>query len=696
MNLFIKPAHYSIIICNFGAVKFIHALIVLLLLLTANGINAREADSLVLNRMFEYQHGYRNVVVDSFTTNCYTKYFYDTRRRNVALWLIPHMYPFAKGERQYVSEQFSQVKYEGIENIKVKPALFFTTVPHNREPLSVLNEFTIPQFYSTTLYGNHILSPFHPENRVYYRYRIKNSSSKQAVIEFRPLMGNNTQLVSGQATILRSTGRVTDVEIDGEYDMIRFHTSVRQGLELKKTQKSPLPASCKTDIDFKFLGNHITSSFVSMYNLPDLPKEKDSTMSDRERFDKTRPQRLSKREQSVLERYDSIHQAKTDTVRRDTVTTVFTVNTLKEIGWDVGSYLVRSHRASGEKFSYKLSPIIQPQYLNYSHSRGLSYKMKLSMEYRLGKNSDIDISPTLGYNFKIKQFYYQLPLRYTYNKEKNDYVELTWNNGNRIGNSSILEELKGELNELPEQDEYNLTVFDDYQIRLVNSTQVTQWLRLEGGVVYHRRTAVDKEYMRKYDKPEVYNSMAPSATLILTPLSHGPTFSVNVEHALKLKAFQMSYDRWEAGASQIFHLPRTQLLNIRLGGGFYASRHNNYFMSYANFSENYLAGGWDDDWSGEFQLLDSRLYNLSRYYLNANVSFDSPLMMTSFFPIIGHYIERERFYCNGVLVQYSRPYWELGYGFSTRFCSVGVFGSFLDFSYQEMGVKFTIELFHRW
>jgi hypothetical protein len=119
-------------------------------------------------------------------------------------------------------------------------------------------------------------------------------------------------------------------------------------------------------------------------------------------------------------------------------------------------------------------------------------------------------------------------------------------------------------------------------------------------------------------------------------------------------------------------------------------------MDYANFSEDYLQGGWDDDWSGSFQLLDSRLYNVSSYYINSNVSFDSPLMMTSFLPIVGRYIERERFYWNGVLLEDTHPYWEIGYGFTTRLCSIGIFGNMSQWKFNKFGVKFTIELFHRW
>ena len=90
------------------------------------------------------------------------------------------------------------------------------------------------------------------------------------------------------------------------------------------------------------------------------------------------------------------------------------------------------------------------------------------------------------------------------------------------------------------------------------------------------------------------------------------------------------------------------------------------------------------------------MYNTSSYYLNNNISYDTPLLLTSFIPYLGHYVERERFYLNGLLIEHSRPYWEFGYGFSTHLCSIGLFGSFLDFSFQQFGAKFTIELFRRW
>ena len=49
-------------------------------------------------------------------------------------------------------------------------------------------------------------------------------------------------------------------------------------------------------------------------------------------------------------------------------------------------------------------------------------------------------------------------------------------------------------------------------------------------------------------------------------------------------------------------------------------------MDFANFRDNNLPEGWDDDWSGDFQLLDSRLYNESKYYVRSNITYESPLL----------------------------------------------------------------------
>ncbi len=97
-----------------------------------------------------------------------------------------------------------------------------------------------------------------------------------------------------------------------------------------------------------------------------------------------------------------------------------------------------------------------------------------------------------------------------------------------------------------------------------------------------------------------------------------------------------------------------------------------------------------------FQLLNSEWYNTSRYYLRGHASYESPLLVCSFLPLVGKYIERETIYFSLLSIQHTRPYAEIGYGVTTRFVSIGAFASFLNAKPKEFGLKFTFELFRKW
>ena len=135
---------------------------------------------------------------------------------------------------------------------------------------------------------------------------------------------------------------------------------------------------------------------------------------------------------------------------------------------------------------------------------------------------------------------------------------------------------------------------------------------------------------------------------------------------------------------------------MRAGFGFFANKATDIFLDYSNFRDENLPQGWNDDWSGNFQLLSGHEYNMSDYYIRYNLSYESPLLLATWIPYLGKYIEKERFYVSGVKLERSKPYYEIGYGFTNRYISVGAFASFRNLSFDKMGVKFDFELFKRW
>ena len=63
---------------------------------------------------------------------------------------------------------------------------------------------------------------------------------------------------------------------------------------------------------------------------------------------------------------------------------------------------------------------------------------------------------------------------------------------------------------------------------------------------------------------------------------------------------------------------------------------------------------------------------------------------------MGRAIESERLYLSGLILDDTRPYFEVGYGLSNRYFSGGIFASFLSSEFQEIGAKITFELFRKW
>lgn len=648
-------------------------------------------DSLVLQRLFSYSRNYTPNSVAGHTTNVYIKSNFNVWRRNSTLWLVPTMYSIAEGKRYLVSESYNKLTFNDIDDYEKKRQVSYSTIRHNRKALPTVVEFMTPNVYDVCLYGDHILSPFNYYNRRFYRYNILPSINNRVLIEFKPRLPDNTQLVSGQAYVDISTGRVHKAIFNGEFDMITFHTETTQGAE---GVHSLLPKECKTNVIFYFMGNKIFSTLEAFFDCPvNLPDSINDVFS-LELMDSIRPVPLTGQERHILNEYAERHKPDTTQVE-DTMPKKF--NFAKDVLQDaIGDNLVTSIRYRTDRAYLKISPILNPQYLSYSSSHGFSYKLKLGAEYYFNSHRYFEFTPRLGYNFKYKKPYFTLPLYFNYNPKRNGQVQVIYGNGNRIGNSYITDDIRREHGDTIDLDD-NMHLFDDNYFTVSNNVVAFNWLEITSGFTYHHRVAYRPEELKKFGKQQVFNSFAPMLSVKLSPWRKGPTLSVDYERGIEgiLKS-DLDYERWEFDGSIKYDIHPLRKINAKLGFGFYSRKNDSYFVDYIHFRDDKLPEGWDDDWTGNFQLLTSRWYNESSYYARANFSYESPFLVMSWFPLIGHFFEKERFYLSALSLDNTRPYYEVGYGFTTRLVSIGLFASFLRTEFQDFGCKFTFELFRRW
>lgn len=648
-------------------------------------------DSLLIQRIYHFPKQF-TPNVEGVERNVYMKFRYDIKRRNATLWLIPTMYPLARGDRNMLLETYNRLKFKSINDYDIQQQVSWGTVPHYRKAMKPILEFLTPNIYAPTIYPNHTLSPFHASNRRFYKYTIQDHSNGFSVVTFRPRTRRNTQLVSGMAYVKTETGRIVQTVLTGDYDGIFFNTEVIMGNEGIDTF---LPDLCFTQAQFHFMGNKVFASFEASYNCPVTLPDSIRNVHDRALLDSLRPSPLIQSEKAIYLKYDSLHpvrQATPDSLakpkKRKTLLNALDV---------IGENLVGNIRASNDKASLRIYPLLSPQYLSYSNRYGFAYKIRMKADYHFNAHRYFEFKPQLGYNFKFKKFYYTVPLRFNYNPKRDGYVEVVYGNGNRIGHASILNEIRQEYGDSIDLSKKNLDTFNDDYLRITNNIMAFDWIDIETGFSYHKRRAYAPADMRAFGKPTEFRSFAPVLSFKLRPWKRGPVFTIDYERGIKgVSESNIDYERWEFDGSIKHQFLSMRKLNIRLGGGFYSRKKDNYFVDYANFRDNNLPEGWDDDWTGNFQLLNSHWYNASRYYARVNLSYESPLMLLTALPFGGHFLERERFYLSGLSIEHTRPYYELGYGFTTRFVSIGLFTSFLNTQFQDFECKFTFELFQRW
>ena len=615
--------------------------------------------------------------------NVYIKYHISTKRRNALLWVIPTMYSIAKGDRDYIGEAYTKLRHQGTSNFDFKRQVYCSTIPHQRDVMPSIFELITPNLYAVQLYPDGVLSPFHRTNRFFYKYRVNNVGS-YAIVRFRP-RSSNTRLIKGEATVDIASGRILSFDFQGDFDMIGFKIRI---LMDQRNPFSPLPDKCTTDVTFKFLGNNITAKISSYFNCPVTLPDSLNDVEDYALMKKLRPVPLNKEETRIFADFqkDTMEEEETDTVQKRSTR-------IKDAAWDfVGDHLISSQEAQTENITLKVSPLLNPLYMGYSSSSGISYKLDFGLRYAWNQYRYLTLNPKFGYSFKKKLFYYDIPLRMTYNPKRNGYVEFKWANGDRTSNAALSEafqKVMGDSVEMPK--------FKNEYLQLINNIAAFDWLEFTTGIVYHRRWSVYPDQMDKAGLPNSYHSFAPSLSVHLRPWQKGPTLTANYERSIpNIFHSNLNYERWEFDAVYKHQNRSVRILNMRAGAGFYTHRSTDYFVDYANFHDNNLATGWEDDWSGQFQLVDSRWYNESNYYVRSHVSYDSPLIMLSWVPLVGRIVETERFYLSALSIEHTRPYFEVGYGFQNRYFSTGIFASFLNTSYQSFGCKFTIELFRRW
>ena len=607
----------------------------------------------ILQCIFQFSPFYSRII-DEYKADLYIKGKVKVHKRNHLIRYVPSMFRFEKHINDYLMESLSELHYTAPDIYDRKIKAVSTTFPRNRGQITDVMDYLNMNIYSSSLMSDKLLSPLDKKSSRYYHYLLDSIAGSSDCQRYKILIipkFRGTQLVSGYMWVSDQIWTIRELYIEGVYDVIRFKVRVKMGEE---GDVEFLPVQFDLNLVFKFLGNHLEMDIGAWLKYNEikfyegaarrksqkkhhhdltesykLTCDSEQLITDKEKFNELRPIPLSALEDSLYRSY---------ALRQDTLLRVpkKKKNEHLEFWGELGDMLISSYNVNLSSMgSVRCSPLINPVLLDYSHSRGFSYKQKFKYSRLFHDGRVLRISPQIGYNFTHKELYVKADADWQYWPEKQASFEVSVGNGNRIYSSVVLDQLK----QLPDStfnfDQLELDYFKDVYLNLFHNIEIVNGLFVKAGVSVHWRYLInnskvilekplpDKDWAALRGIRSEYNSIEWTPGMYyymngrrkMNVGSSMPTFMLDYERGIK-GVFKSTgaHERWEFDIQQNLKLSGIRSIGYRIGGGMFTKQEDMYFVDFANFARRNLPEGWNDDIGGTFQLLDGRWYNSSRQY----------------------------------------------------------------------------------
>lgn len=688
-----------------------------------------DTDSL-LQRVYNYTATHQ-LEQTGFTSDIYVQHYLRTKRRGVIMRYMPGALHLERGNREYFGESFSSYQYLPPAQVYKKDIATFSTMPYVKKPRDRWIGRYSMSIYEPNLFTDYILSPFNACNRKFYKYIYQYSYQSMgrliAHIDVVPRIWN-TQLVHGNADIDVQSGRVSLFSFQFFYGWARLHVTGEMG---ETGNASLLPKKISLVSRMKLLGNKLEERFDATVNYDfnkTLKLDADDSLKYRDRYDmtamcqlrvdtthmqrslsffeKNRPVKLMPFQQAIYREAAQRKQTDKDSLKTDYK------EQRRELAED---FFLDSHTLHlGGNGKVKLPPILTPAMVEWSKREGFSLRTRLAFHFDISPKQQLQYTPRIGYNFKQKQVYWKCPLLYRFLPQYDGYLKIEAAGGDHIYNSKQADDVRKQFAGIAHYDSL-LTIFNSYNFHYYRDNrllaefcfQPVVGLKCFSGLRFHQRKMIQwNKIAENTSMLHTLKSFAPCFRIEWTPglyyyrenyrpvplRSAWPTFMVDYERSLRAIDPHTKYERIEFDAAYQLKLHALRALYFRAGGGFYTQRGENCFLDYENFRNNYMPAISENDFIGQFQLLDNHWYNESDYYFRMSGSYESPMMLFSRIKYLTRIVEREYLFCNLLTVSSLKFYSEFGYGISMPLLNLAAFASFAGKKQTAFGCKIAIHL----
>ncbi len=651
-----------------------------------------------------------------FFGDLYVKQRVEVIKNNLALNTFPDMTRFDKGVKDYVTELFYEVCCNRYGVLEMRRKSYNTSFKHGKGEIERFVDFLKVNPYEKRFLLGGVYSPLSPEFSKYYTYRIDSidtlARTVRVVYEHK---FENIRLLERGWLLLDDSCRVKEFFMQGWDEQSRFSALYK----MKLYSGCNVVDRVSVDIDYNFLGNKLNivgegvysydrvstaeylPSDTDKYNLgsgADVPWDTARVRNHSAYAVAHRPLSLKEDERLLLGELDTLFDRR--------------VSSSKSWAWEVGDQMISSLSYEWRGGGVKFSPLIDPSHVDYSTSRGLSYKLSMNVRSTFGGVRELRLKPQVGYNFKQKAFYWNVAGTYAYNVSRPARVGVDFGEGNRMYSSVALDRIKSVALDSLDFKNLNLNYFRNFYAEAFHESELVNGLQMLLGVNFHRRVLkgdankqlgqhdilLQKKYvqfaphLRLTWQPGTYYYMNGGRKINLG--SSHPVVAWDVEQGMSgVLGSNSKYMRSELDVQYHCGVKGGNTLYLRFGAGGYFYTKDVYFVDYSFLKQNNLPVNRSEELGGVFQLLDSEWYNSASKYLRANATLEAPfLVLHRLFPQT-KYLQNEYIYYNVLFISQLHPYMEAGYGVATPYVDAGLFVSSQNLKPHRIGCKISFSLF---
>lgn len=649
------------------------------------------------------------------------KYYYRgavrLNRKNIIILSNPNRRFYMKDGKDILTEDMGDMEFYSPNTLMRKLRHTYGSVPGYDVTHGYIMDFFNVTINGAYLLGDHLLSPLHRKNIIYYRYSCDSIRGNNVFFSFRRKR-RNMQLVNGSFVYDMQNNYITSITFSGRYNFISFKEHVVMGNEGNERY---WPATITMDYNYWYYGNTFTGNTVYTHDYDVIRRKFFRPRDIKDKYDLTpryalaldtsraiydsayiqnhRPLPLTARDRAF---YDET-LTNTNTARQDSTIQQRrgTPKWIKQLG-TIGEFFFNDYDLMTNRYS-RLR-ILSP-YVGYTGYRGITYRQDLEYTRYMSNGRRWSFVPRAAYSFKRSELTGRL---------RSELLLLPRQNG-MIAFEAGMQTINANTNNLffiNKDEEGNETVnaldFYDFYTHLDASREIINGLDFSIGLVMHHRRpkAYAKEHSKELGLRDRYRDFAPRMTLTYTPgqyyyrigqrkvrtESKWPTFLLNYERGINgLLGSTNSYERWEFMATNSLLLTPVHRLIWKTGGGMFTNRKHADFVQYEFFNNGITAYNWDDDRGGVFQLLDQEYYHNSYHYLRGHAVIESPMLILG--NISTRVVRAERLYINALITEGLVPYLELGYGVSNELLDISFFTSYIKGEALKTGLKFNLHIF---